>query len=208
MSDGYDTDYEGRPSDELAQQLAAEKPSTFECAICMKSLTRTHCLLHKQVDDKANICKADICWNCFRRHVQVQAKRQELLTDVFPRCPLCRGRLVTYVNEEKVDDIPSFLVPSQEYLLETLGRKYGLAIFLFGEQFAIAFEQGPMAAILRNSLPCEMRLDNFVEQQKLVGHDEWPTIDSVYESVNAIQSLEFIVDNAKMVGTIYELNID
>lgn len=208
MSDGYETDYEGRPSDEVAQQLAAGKPSTFQCTICLETCTRTHCLLHKQVDDKANICKADICWDCFRRHVQAKVKCQESETEVFPRCPLCSRRIVTLVNEEGVDDILSFFLPTQEYLLETLGRKYGLAIFLFGEQFAIAFEHGPGGYVLRQSSRFEMRLDLFVERRKSVGHEEWPTIDSVYQCVNAIPRLEFVVNNAKVSGTIYELNID
>ena len=196
---------EGKPTDEVALQLAAKKPKTFQCAICLEACTRTHCLLHKQVDDKANICKANICWACFLNHVRSQVKRQEVDTEVFPECPCCRQRLVTYVNEDMVvKDISSFFVPTQEYILETLGRKYGLAIFLLGEKFALAFEQGPMAAILRRSSPCEMRLDNFVEQVKMGGHDESPTIDSVYQSVNAIPDLEHIMVNVKVFGTLYE----
>lgn len=208
MSDeGYDTDYEGRPSDELAQQLAAKKPGTFQCAICLETCTRTHCLLHKQVG-QANMCKADICWDCFRRHVQAQAKRQENDTEVFPRCPLCRGRLVTYVSEGTVHELPSFLVSSKAYLLKTLGRKYRMIIILFEEQFGVAFEQGPITAIVQTwpSPPVIVNLNDYVDAKTPT--DELPTIDTVYQSIDSRPELEDLLTNAKVIGTIYDLNIN
>ena len=141
MADGYETDYEGRPSDEEALQLSLKKSATFQCVICMENLKRTHCLLHKQID-KLNICNSDVCWECYKKYIQEQVKHQQSEVEIFPRCPCCRGRLVSYVDvdENKVYDISSFLVPSQDYILETLGRKFGAMIFILDHQFAVAFE--------------------------------------------------------------------
>lgn len=215
MADGYETDYEGRPSDEEALQLSLKKSATFQCVICMENLKRTHSLLHKQ-KDKLNMCKSDVCWDCYKKYIQEQVKLQQCEVEIFPRCPCCRGRLVSYVHENKVYDISSFFVPSQDYILETLGRKFGAIIYILDHQFAVAFEGHATAAILQRSVPSTsiMRLNEFVDNRlnafvddTSMGHEEWPTIDIVYQSLNQQTELEAILLCAKLNGTIFQPDV-
>ena len=209
---GYESDYEGRFSDEEALELSSKKSATFQCVICLENVKRTHSLLHKQ-KDKLNICNSDVCWECYKKYIQEQVKHQQCEVEIFPRCVCCRGRLVSYVDvdENKVYDISSFFVPSQDYILETLGRKFGAMIFMLDHKFAVAFDGHDMADRLRRSVPSTstMRLDEFVDKRlnEFVDDTSWPTIDTVYQSLNQQAELEAIVLSAKLIGTIFQPDV-